>query len=142
MHCCLPVASRAFPVPMFCPGRRPTNTHCVMSRDTGLRKSGLAAVCPARVMFTHGGPVPGLPSTPRINAHSAIQGFFVLKWLGPGCCWAAGVLSMAPGQAGYPNASSCPIGLSPDRLWLGWKRPQQEIGQFSEGLERPGRQSQ
>lgn len=51
--------------------------------------------------------MPGPPSAPRINAHSAIQGSFVLKWLSPGCCWAAGVLSMAPGQAGYPNASSC-----------------------------------
>lgn len=105
---------------MFCPGRRPTSTHCVISRDTGLRKSGPAAVCPARVMFTHGGPVPESPSAPRINAHSAIQGSFVLKWLSPGCCWAASVLSMAPGQAGYPKASNCPTGLSLDRLaWLG-----------------------
>lgn len=91
------------------------------------------------VMFTHRGPAPGPPSAPRINAHSAIQGSFVLDWLGPGCCWAAGVLSMAPGQAGYPNASSCPTGLSLDRLWLGWKRPQQGIGQFWEGLEKPGK---
>lgn len=81
------------------PGGRPTSTHYAVSRDTGLRKSGPAAMCPVRVMFTHGGPVPEPPSAPRINAHSAIQGSFVPEWLSPGCCWEAGVLSLAPGQA-------------------------------------------